>query len=155
MGKLKQNKLTRAQLDKKLSPLKNLKLPKPKSGWLRSIRLALGMPQNALAKRLKIKSQSLVDIEKSEQSGKISLATLERVAAELNCDVFYTLIPCTSLKDTIEQQAERAATKIVDRANLHMDLESEATSKKFQARRIQEIKDELLRSNSNKKLWEL
>lgn len=154
MGKSKQSKLTRAHLDKKLAPVKNLKLTRPRSGWLRAIRLALGMPQNVLADRLKIKSQSLVDIEKSEQSGKISMATLERVASELDCEVFYTLVPRTSLENTVEQQAEKTATKIIEHADLHMNLESQGTSKKFKANRIREVKDELLRANSSKKLWE-
>src|SRR5579872_6350750 len=95
------------QLDRALVPYRNLiGLARPKLGWVRAIREALGMSSPQLAKRLRIKAaQSVEDMQKDEASGAITLQTLKRIADALNCELVYALVPRKSLHDTLRDQA--------------------------------------------------
>ncbi|MFN9476521.1 helix-turn-helix domain-containing protein [Acidovorax sp.] len=75
--------------------------PAPRSGWIKAVRLALGMTAPALARRINISPQGLRQLEQSEVDGSISLNTLSRIAAGLDCEVRYVLIPRTSLVDQL------------------------------------------------------
>ena len=154
MSKAKAIKLMRDQIDKKLKQLKTTAVPPPKTGWIRTIRKALGLSQASLAHKLGITPQSLVDIEKNEQSGKVSLQTLKRVADVLDCDVHYSIVPRKSLEQKVRDQALTAAKEIVGRTQLHMTLEDQRTNNKFQETRIKELAEELIRNN-DKKIWEI
>ena len=154
MKKAPSNKLMREQLDRKFKPLKAGKVSQPKEGWIRSIREALGVPQAALARKLGIAAQSLVDIEKNEQNGTVSLQTLKRVAEALDCEVLYSMVPLRTLEQKVEEQALSAAKQIVERTSLHMSLEDQEPGTKFQETRIKELAEELIRNN-DKRIWEI
>src|SRR5689334_7172865 len=84
------------QLDGKLPP-DFPALPRPKGGWLKTMREAIGMTTRQLATRLKLSQGAVVALEKSEANNTISLHKLQRVADALNCDVHYCLVPRTPL----------------------------------------------------------
>lgn len=144
----------REQLDRKLKPVKAARVAPPKEGWIRSIREALGITQATLARKLGITAQSLVDIEKNEQSGKVSLQTLKRVAEVLDCEVLYSIVPRDTLEQKVQEQAFSAAKQIVERTSLHMSLENQDPSRKFKEQRIKELAEEMIRNN-DKKIWEV
>src|SRR5689334_3463416 len=65
----------------------------PRGGWVRAIREALGMSAHQLGTRVRVKRQTIENLERSEAHGKITLDSLNRVAKALGCRVVYALVP--------------------------------------------------------------
>ena len=116
----------RQRLDDRLSLLKpDNRLTPPPKGWIRAIRDALGMTGPQFAARLKIKPQSVTDIEKSEASGTIQLRTLHRAAEALDCTLVYALVPKSSLTGSVEARARKIALRDLKRVAHTMNLEDQ------------------------------
>lgn len=145
--------LQRTQLDKRLATLRKANLSAPASGWIRTIRTALGMSATQLAKRLEVTPQTVKDYEDAEEAGTISVATLKKIAEALGCEPHILLVPRESLKEMIQKQARKAATKIVNQADTQMKLEAHGTGKSFKKKQIQELAEEIAR-NMSRELWE-
>lgn len=72
---------------------------------------------------------TVVQLEQSEASGTIQLATLRRAADALNCDLVYALVPRDgSLQATVQTQARRRAHAVVDAVDTSMALEDQAVT---------------------------
>src|SRR3979411_2783992 len=80
-------------------------------GWIKVIREALGMTTAQLAKRLKMKQPSLVEIEQSEAMGAIQMRTLRRAAEALDCTLFSPLVPKKPLETTVRDRARKIARR--------------------------------------------
>ena len=80
------------------------KAGEPDEGWLRAVRLAIGLSVVEVARRLKVSKWAIYGFEKSEQEWRIKLGTLRRVAEALNCDLVYALVP---REGTMQELAER------------------------------------------------
>ena len=65
----------------------------PAEGWLRQVRLARGVTQQALADALGCKRQACAQLERSEARGAISLYSLRKAAAAMDCELVYALGP--------------------------------------------------------------
>ena len=102
--------LVREQLDHSLAKLKPLgQTARPVKGWLRAIRTGLGMSGVQLARQLGVTPPRVVEMEKSEVEGAISLKVLERAAEAMGCSLVYALIPrAGSLEQTLRDQAKAA-----------------------------------------------
>src|SRR5258708_3892029 len=94
------------QLDRRFSELKPLaKSARPSRGWIRAIREALGMTTAQLAKRLQVHQPRVIELEKGEATGNITVRSLERAAEALGCKLIYLLVPHEPLTKTIEERA--------------------------------------------------
>ena len=115
--------LQRRQLDAR----KELSAPplNPKDGWIKAVRMALGMSAAQLGKRLGISQQAVAKLEHSERTGTITLATLGKVAEALECNLKFQFTPKTSLDQTVREQAERKARSERDRVVHTMRLEAQ------------------------------
>lgn len=102
----------------------------PRGGWLRATRQALGMSLEDLAGRLGIARSTVGRIEESEQRGTIQLKTLQRMAAELNCDLAYALVPRVPLEKAVEDQRLAVARQLNRKVRTHMSLEGQDTEDK-------------------------
>lgn len=102
----------------------------PHEGWLRSIRLALGMPLSYLAGKLSISVSGVRKMEQKEIDGKISIATLKRAAEALDCDLRYMLIPRKPIGKRLQELAEKVAEKEISEVMANMGLEGQLPSKK-------------------------
>src|SRR5580704_8929912 len=111
------------QLDKTLSPWRSLPRSRPSGGWLRAIRQALGMTTRQLARSVGVTQAAVVDAERTEAKGDISLTTLQRYAAALGCELSYVLVPKRPLKEMVEERADRIARDQVSRVSHSMALE--------------------------------
>jgi predicted DNA-binding mobile mystery protein A len=132
-------------LIRKLKP--SMQYIKPKTGWLRLIRTALGMSARVLAKRVGLTQSRISLIEKGEVDGTITLNTLEKVAEGLNCRIVYFLVPQEeSLAKLRENQANKKATDLNTYTECQMELEDQPTSKNYQNNSIAKIKEEYLRN---------
>ena len=98
--------------------------PLPRKGWVAAIRQALGMSKTALARRLGSSRQNLDALEKNEINDTITLASLRKVAAALDCELQYMLVPQKPLGEMISEQAKRQASKKLNRVNQSQALEA-------------------------------
>lgn len=101
---------------------------RPRSGWVKAIRTALGMTQADLAGRLGVTGAAVAKLERAEAGGGITLAKLTEVAAALDCIVVYALVPNSSLEKTVQRQARRVASAQLGYVDSTMALEDQGVS---------------------------
>src|SRR5262249_7436250 len=65
----------------------------PPDGWIRTMRQARGVSLRQLGKKLGIQGDSGHVAERRGVEGRISIYQLRRLAAALECDLFYAFIP--------------------------------------------------------------
>lgn len=124
----------------------------PPDGWLRTIREALGISLRQQAKRIGIVPSTLLTHEQNETTGNITLAQLRKLAAALDCEVRYTLVPRHDLEDALFKQAESVARAEVLGVSHTMALEQQKPNSSFEQDMIAERKRELL-SGKWSRLW--
>src|SRR5580658_231745 len=102
------------QLSRKLKDLKGLRnLAIPPTGWIKAIRLALGMSARQLGDKLKITRQGVQEMEKREKDGAITLKSLEDAARALDMYFVYGFFPKDGSFDAlIDRKAHELATRI-------------------------------------------
>lgn len=146
------NSLVLRQLDETLGQWRALPHTRPTGGWLRAVRQALGMTTRQLAKLVGVTQAAVVDVERTEAKGDVTLATLQRYAAALDCELSYVLIPRRPLQETIEERADRIARDEVSRVRHSMALEDQLTSKNHLEREVAELRNKLL-GGKRSRLW--
>jgi predicted DNA-binding mobile mystery protein A len=151
MANLRQ--LRRNQLDNALSQWRQARLPaRPATGWVKAIRQALGMSSLALARRLAVTDSAVRKFEQAERKDAITLGTLRKVAAALDCELQYALVPRQPLNDTLQAQAGLRAKQQVLTVSKSMALEDQAVDPAFAAAQIEAVTQALL-AKSGKGLW--
>jgi predicted DNA-binding mobile mystery protein A len=126
----------------KFNAVKNVN-PPPK-GWVKAIRKALGMTSTQLAKKLHVSVPRISILEKSESRGAVTIKTLRKVAAQLDCLFIYGLVPRKSLKNIIEKQAYLVAQKIISQSSQTMFLEKQDLSKQEVDKMLQDKAKEIV-----------
>ena len=97
-------------------------------------------------------ASGLTEAEKSEADDSISLTSLRRVAAALDCELHYVLVPKTPLEAKLKDQAKAVARKHMLPVAHTMSLEDQAVGSKAQQAQLELIAKELLDSNW-RELW--
>ena len=127
-------------LDRQLPALQaaaNALRSRPPRGWIAAIRTALGVSSTALAKLLKVSQPTILEYEKGEVSGSITLQTLGRVADALDAELIVALVPRKPVAATLRERAESIARDEM-RAVVHtmrledQEVESEATREEYE-----------------------
>ena len=145
--------LTLEQTDRLLSPFVPVRgAATPPGGWLRAVRESLGRSLRVQARRLEISQVTLLRSEKAEAEGSISLAQLRKLAAGLDCELVYAIVPRQPLRHVVETQADRIAREEVSGVAHSMSLEDQRPSEGFVDQQIAERKEALL-SGPWSKLW--
>lgn len=145
-----QRQLARRRLDERLALARSTDLTPPRSGWLRAIRDALGMPARHVADKLGVNSNAVFAMERSEQAGTIGLDTLRRAADALDCDVVYALVPRSSLAGTVETAAARVLRRNAEAVRRTMVLEDQGLDNDELAAQERVLLNELIDSRD---LW--
>ena len=129
MGK---NSLQLQQLNSKMLGFASLKqVAMPPTGWIKAIRTAIGMSMQQLGNKLNVSRQGVMDIEKREKDGSITIKSLREIARAMDMQLVYGFVPNDgSLDALIEKRATELATQIVMRTANTMKLEDQANSKK-------------------------
>lgn len=141
------------QIDTMLTCWRLAELPaRPSVGWIKTIREALGMSASYLAKRLDIVPSSLKRLEDSEKDNTITLASLQRVADELDCELRYALIPRKKIAQTVIERAKTIAHKQMKAVTHTMALEAQGTSDETIEEQTHQLVKELL-AGSRRNLW--
>jgi len=122
----------------------------PRAGWVREIRMALGLSQSQLAARAGVSRATVQQMERAEAQRRITLASLDKLAHAMGCQVALAIMPKGgTLEDVRRHQAAAKAeamlhekTKDNKRPPRAADLE----------RRKQQLITRLLRG-SRRRLW--
>lgn len=103
----------------------------PPTGWIKAIRTAIGMSMQQLGNKLNVSKQGVLDMEKREKDGSITIKSLREIARAMDMQLVYGFVPNDgSLDALIEKRATELATQIVMRTANTMKLEDQANSKK-------------------------
>jgi transcriptional regulator with XRE-family HTH domain len=74
-------------------------------GWLKNIRMAVGVPVDEVARRLGVCRWEIRRLELAEKDSRIRLETLKRAAKGLGCELVYALVPMEgTLEDLADEQ---------------------------------------------------
>ena len=126
---------------------------RPRVGWIRVTREALGMSQAQLAERAGVSRATVQKLELAETRRRITLASLDRMAAALGCEVAMTLVPVGGSHEVVRvQQAHAKAEATLEPVMHSMMLEGQAMSPENRALIKEELVETLLRGNP-RKLW--
>ena len=118
------------QYRSKINQLIDIKrISRPKEGWIRTLRKALGMSSPQLAERLEVSKSQASQIERMEIEDRITLKQLRRVADALDCDLVYALVPRQSVENMIRDRARLKAETLVRKTDVQMKLEAQQLSK--------------------------
>jgi predicted DNA-binding mobile mystery protein A len=152
---MRNNKLQFQQLNEKIDQLNGLQHAiVPPIGWIKAIRNGIGMSMEQLGKKLSITKQGVMDIEKREKEGAISIKSMQEIAKAMDMKLVYGFVPnAGSLEQMIETRAIEMATKIVERTSNTMKLEDQANSKERIEKAIKERASEII-NNTPKILWD-
>lgn len=120
------------QLNSKMLGFATLKqVAIPPIGWIKAIRTAVGMSMQQLGNKLNVSRQGVLDIEKREKDGSITIKSLREIARAMDMQLVYGFVPNDgSLDALIEKRATELATQIVMRTANTMKLEDQANSNK-------------------------
>ena len=80
----------------------------PRAGWVREIRTALGLSQSQLAARAGVSRATVQQMEKAEARA-ASRASLDRLAAAMDCQVAIALVPKAARSRTCAGARRRCA----------------------------------------------
>lgn len=122
--------VARMRLDERLGGLRDLpasaKAP-PNKGWIRAIREALGMPRHVLGQRMGVGAKRVQQMELGEASGRITMESLARAAAALDCEVVVALVPREPLASQVRRRRDDLVQDWIRKKVLHtMSLEGQA-----------------------------
>jgi len=110
------------------------------------------MSASALADRIGISESGLRKLERSEANDTITLGSLRKVAAAMDCELHYVLVPKSSLKEITEARAMAMARELVLPVSHSMALEDQAVDKARTEEMIRDLAQEIL-ARGSKALW--
>lgn len=124
------------------------------AGWIKTIRMALGMSMQQLGNRLGVTRQTVHDMELREKQGSITIKSLHEVANALDMQLVYGFVPKDGTLDAlIERKARELAEKIVLRTAQNMKLEAQENSAERLEKAIGE-RAAAIRHDMPKYLWD-
>jgi len=149
------NTLQFQQLNKRMFAFASLqKIARPPIGWLKAVRLALGMSSQQVANRLSVTRQGVHDMERREKNGSITLKALRQVADALDMQLVYGFVPKDgSLDALVDRKARELAKQIVLRTSNTMKLEDQENSQERIEKAIEEMTN-AIKSEMPKTLWD-
>jgi len=111
------------------------------------------MTTRQLAKSVGVTQAAVVDAQRSEAKGDITLATLRRYATAMDCELVYALVPKRPLQESLEARAEQVARDQVLRVRHSMALEDQQTSSQHLEGEVAELRRKLL-AGKRSRLWQ-
>lgn len=145
------------QLDKQLAEWQRIsaQYPRPKFGWVKTLRIALNMSIEQFANRLGLSRARINQLESAEINDAVSLRTLREAANALDCELVYAIIPKQgySLEKIIEERANQIANERIAGVAHSMSLEAQDVNKEVLNYQKNEIAKNL-KERLNKKFWQ-
>lgn len=152
---MKSRSLYLQQLNDKMAGFAILKqVATPPTGWIKAVRTSFGMSMQQLGNKLSISKQGVLDIEKREKDGAITIKSLRDIAKALDMQLVYGFVPNDgTLEALIEKRANQLAKEIVLRTSNTMNLEDQGNSKMRIEKAIAE-RAEIIKREMPKILWD-
>lgn len=143
------------QLNNKMLGFATLKqVAVPPTGWIKAIRTAIGMSMQQLGNKLSVSKQGILDMEKREKDGSITIKSLREIGRALDMQLVYGFVPNDgSLDAFIEKRATELATQIVLRTSNTMKLEDQGNTQMRIQKAIEE-RAESIKNEMPKILWD-
>ena len=152
---MNKKRLQLEQLEHKLSGfITAQRVAIPSTGWLKAVRVSLGMSLQQLAERLSITKQSVQEIELREKEGSITLKRLRDTADALDMQLVYGFVPKDgSIEKLIDRKARELAIRIVSRTSNTMKLEDQENTKQ-RLKKAVEDRTTAIKNELPKMLWD-
>jgi len=143
------------EIDRDLRRWRRASLPsRPRRGWLKGIRRALGMSSDSLGRRLQKTGSAVRMLEKSEAEDAITLGSLRRAAEAMGCELQYALVPARgSLRRIVADRAREVALEIVRAVESTMELENQSLGRADANALVRKTALELAEPRRRKELW--
>lgn len=136
----------RRQLDRRFEDASLVSLlQRPREGWIRTIRQALGMRLVDLAKRIGVTEGALRQNETAEINDSLTLKHLRRAADAMGCEFVYAIVPRASLEGQYEGQVRKRAIADAARIARTMAFEQQAVSGETSNRQEEDLFGDYLR----------
>ena len=114
-----------SQLDRTLQDMRTPP-PRPTSGWISSVREALGITLDQIGKQIGSSRQAVQQLERAEATDRITLGALRRTAEAMGCELVYALVPKSgTFAELAERPARDRATRDVKSVMHTMMLEDQ------------------------------
>jgi predicted DNA-binding mobile mystery protein A len=82
--------------------------------------------------------------ERSELEGGVTLKSMNAAAEAMGCRFVYAIVPPTTVKNVVAEQARKKAQAIVDIAGGHMALEGQSVSESRTRQEVARLVNELI-----------
>ena len=109
------------------------------------------MSSRSLSKILNVDPSVITRYEESEVNETISIATLNKIANALNCEVKYCLIPKTSLQEILWDQAKKVLKNEDNKLNHTMSLENQKVTENLSIK--EDLRIAMLLHEKAGKIW--
>lgn len=114
------------QIERRIEAVRSIKdKTLVREGWIKYMRNALGLTQTKLASLVNLNSANIMQAEKRESEGNVSIATLKKMAQAMECEFVYAFVPKKKITEIIHDKAYDKAKKSLINADLHMKLENQ------------------------------
>lgn len=143
-------KLAASQIERRFAKLRRVVAESQvRPGWIEFLRRALGMSLRDIARHTGLSLATIAKMEKREQEGAITIASLRKIAEAVDCDVIYALVPRRPVEEILRDRARAKARSLIQAADVHMSLEDQQVSRSLE-RRIEELAEQLI---ADGKVW--
>lgn len=85
----------------------------PEKGWIASVRQALGMSAEQVAKRKGVSRNAVYQAERSELEGGVSIKQMQNLATAMGGRFVYAIVPDARVEDTLYRQALKKAKHLL------------------------------------------
>jgi len=116
---------------------------KPKEGWIRTIRTALGMSGTQLGEITGMTRNQISILERKEIDGEITLNQLQKLAEQLHCNFTYALVPKNHIEDIVDEQVTKVALKLLNTNSENMFLEDQSIDEESRKRLLNHLKEQI------------
>jgi predicted DNA-binding mobile mystery protein A len=114
-----------SQFDRNLEVVRSLP-PRPASGWIASVREALGLSQRQVGKQMHASGQAIQQFERAEAEDRITMRALRRVAGSMGCELVYMIVPRSGSFEELAEGPTRTRATHDAKSVLHtMALENQ------------------------------
>jgi len=147
--------LRRKQIDRAIQEVPGIaKFVVPHRGWISEVRRIIGMRGDQLAARMHITQSTVSELERAEADGAITLNSLRRAAAAMNCRLTYAFIPEErSFEQLVRSRATKVARELTAQIGHTMALEDQATGAHTHTELLQEAIAQFIR-DLPRELWD-
>ncbi len=88
-------------------------IQRPEKGWIASVRHALGMSAEQVAKRKGVSRNAVYQAERSELDGGVSIKQMQNLAAAMGGRFVYGIVPDARIEDMLYRQAMKKAKRLI------------------------------------------